>query len=158
MKIAAFRTREGPPRLLPPVWLLLALGTMVLLHRVTPGPTLLSGPARWVSGVIVVLGMSLVVGTAQSFRRARTTIRPFEVSEVLLRGGLYRYSRNPIYLGMVVTLAGAALMLGTTTPWIMVPAFVTVISRRFIRMEERMLEAQFGEEYREYCAAVRRWV
>ena len=158
MKIAVFRTRDGPPRMLPPVWLLLGVGTMVVLHRILPGPVVFPALMRWSGVVVAMFGVAAVVGTARSFRRTRTTIRPFEVSEVLLRGGLYRYSRNPIYLGMVIMLIGTAIGLGTATPWAVVPVFVVLISRRFIRREEGMLEARFGEEYREYCVAVRRWL
>lgn len=158
MKIAVFRTRNGPHRMLPPVWLLLSIGAMGVLHRFLPGSVVLPVSLRWNGVVVSMLGVAVVVGTARSFRRARTTIRPYEVSEVLLRGGLYRYSRNPIYLGMVIMLLGMGMWLGTATPWAVVPAFGVVISRRFIRMEERMLEAQFGDEYRKYRREVRRWV
>ena len=93
----------------------------------------------------------------QLYRRG-TTVFPFRQSTALVTTGFYRYSRNPIYLSMVVLLYGAAIALGSLSPWIVPTAFATLISQRFIRVEEAMLSETFGEQYREYCQRVRRWL
>ena len=67
-------------------------------------------------------------------------------------------SRNPIYLGLVLILAGIWIALGTLTPVAVIPLFIAWISFGFIRIEEWMMEETFGEAYRDYCRRVRRWI
>jgi protein-S-isoprenylcysteine O-methyltransferase Ste14 len=83
---------------------------------------------------------------------------PFSDATVLVTAGPYRFTRNPMYLGMAGILAGTAIWLGSITPWLVLPAFMRLIAERFIAPEEAMLERAFGSRYREYCAAVRRWL
>jgi protein-S-isoprenylcysteine O-methyltransferase Ste14 len=92
------------------------------------------------------------------FKRAGTTIRPFEDSSALVTDGLFAFSRNPIYLGAVVGLLGIFVVLGSLSPLAVIPPFVTIIRARFIAVEERMLEAAFGDAYRDYMKRVRRWI
>jgi protein-S-isoprenylcysteine O-methyltransferase Ste14 len=73
-------------------------------------------------------------------------------------GGLYRYTRNPMYLGMVSVLIGAALLFGTLSAWLPIPVFVWIIHNNFIRVEERFLEGIFGGQYLQYKNKVRRWL
>ena len=87
-----------------------------------------------------------------------TAIHPLARSSFLVRSGPFRFSRNPIYLGMVLILTGAALALGSATPWLIIPVFIWVIARQVIAGEERKLTAEFGAEYLEYCTRVRRWL
>ena len=77
---------------------------------------------------------------------------------MLLTTGLYRFSRNPIYLGMTLTLLGWGLVLGSLGALLLVPLFPPWIERLFIRTEEAMLEDQFGDAYRAYAARTRRWL
>jgi protein-S-isoprenylcysteine O-methyltransferase Ste14 len=100
----------------------------------------------------------VVVYCAGIFQRKGTTIKPFEESSYLVDGGLFGYSRNPIYLGMVVVLLGLWCVLGSLTSLLVIPVFVWLIQEKFIKEEEKMLEDKFGEEYREYKAKVRRWL
>ena len=71
---------------------------------------------------------------------------------------MYKYSRNPIYLGMGIILFGGAMVLGTFSPFIVVVIFILVIERAFIVKEEIFLENIFGDEYLEYKKSVRRWI
>ena len=77
---------------------------------------------------------------------------------MLITGGLYRFSRNPIYLSMVVLLYGEAIVLGSLSPWLVPTAFAAAVSRLFIQCEEAMLTEKFGDPYRDYCRRVRRWL
>jgi protein-S-isoprenylcysteine O-methyltransferase Ste14 len=72
--------------------------------------------------------------------------------------GPFRFSRNPMYLGMVTLLIGVAIGLGSATPWLVIPAFFFLISKRFIAAEERKMEVEFGAEYLSYRSKVRRWI
>ena len=72
--------------------------------------------------------------------------------------GLYRFSRNPMYLGMALVLVGVAILLGSLTPFGVVAFFVGWIHIQFIRREEEMLSTQFGQDWLEYKAQVRCWI
>lgn len=83
---------------------------------------------------------------------------PFRESSTLMTDGLYRYTRNPIYVSMVVVLIGFAIAWGSLSPWLVPPLFVAILTRRVIRFEEAMLTETFGEAYLAYCSRVRRWL
>lgn len=146
-----------PPYLPPALWFV-ALAGMVLLHLVLPLGRWLSPPWTWLGLLPLGVGIGLVLGVALLFSRRGTTIKPFEESSVLLTEGPYRYTRNPIYVGMVLVLTGVALLLGTRTPALMIPLFMWMITNQFIVAEEVMLEERFGEAYTEYRRRVRRWI
>lgn len=72
--------------------------------------------------------------------------------------GVFRLSRNLMYLGMVLILAGIGILMGTLMPWFVIAPFIALLDALFIRVEETMLEATFGEAYREYKKQVRKWI
>lgn len=113
---------------------------------------------RAAGGALVAAGCLLALWTAALFVRRRTSIEPGRVSTTLLTRGPFRFTRNPIYLGMALTLLGGGMWLGQISALWAAPAFVAVISRRFIRHEERMLLERFGDAYAAYCRRVRRWL
>jgi len=104
------------------------------------------------------LGVYLSYAAERAFHQAGTTVQPFEQSRVLVTDGLFRISRNPMYLGMVLVLLGVALLLGSLAPFGIIPIFTGWISAQFIRHEEAMLAAQFGQDWLEYKTRVRRWI
>ena len=111
------------------------------------------------AGVIPLIpGAGMIVWAAGYFSKVGTAIKPFEESTRLVTVGLFRYTRNPIYLGGVFILSGVAILLGSLTPFAVIPAFIWLIQSIFIRVEEGMLETAFGEEYSEYRNKVRRWL
>ena len=150
-------SRERKP-IYPPVFFLVALLLMIGLHLLLPIRTFIAAPYRYLGLVPLALGLAVVLHVDRTFRRAGTTIKPFERSSKLLVDGPYRISRNPIYLGLVVALAGVAVVCGSITPFMVVPAFAFLIDRRFIRAEEAQLEETFGQEYDAYKRRVRRWL
>src|SRR5262249_22700966 len=111
------------------------------------------------SGIALnALGLWLGAAALARFRRARTGVRPFSDATSLIVDGPYRFTRNPMYLGMLAMLAGGALVLGTATPWLGPPGFFALIDRRFIAREEVFMAERFGDEYRNFCRRVRRWL
>ena len=144
--------------LVPPVYFLVALLLMVFFHRVAPWAQLLEAPYRYAG--IVIAGVSLGLGgwAAALFRRAGTNIRPFMPSTALVVTGPYKFTRNPMYLGMAGILLGAAVFMGSLTPFVVIPAFMALIAERFILPEEAKLEAAFGRDYLDYKSRVRRWL
>ena len=145
-------------RILPPVYFLIALIAMMTLHYFVPGARLFDSPLRYSGIFLVVAGIALVLWAAVLFRQAGTAIRPFQESAALVAGGPYRVTRNPMYVGMVGVLLGVSVLLGSTTPLLVVPAFAILIDFRFIRAEEAILETRFGSAYTEYKSKVPRWL
>jgi protein-S-isoprenylcysteine O-methyltransferase Ste14 len=144
----------------PPVWVLLFGALMWALHRWLPVATII-GPPLNRAGWLVVAGGLLFIATAMlQFRRARTTINPHTPAKAsaLVSHGIFGYSRNPMYLGLSIVLAGWAIVLGSLSPWLAVPLFVIVITKMQIEPEEAVLAVLFDEQYRTYCATVGRWV
>ena len=145
-------------KVLPPVWFLLSIILMAGLHFWLPIQQLFFPPITYLGIVAIAVGIVVLLFCAYLFRQKNTAIVPFQESSYLIRESIFNYSRNPIYLGMIITLMGVWLYLGSLTPVFIVPVFAWLIQKLFIKKEERMLEAKFGQEYREYKATVRRWV
>lgn len=111
-------------------------------------------------GLLLVIGICFNVLGIHAFRASRTTINPLkpERSTSLVAGGIYRITRNPMYVGMALLLLAWAVHLSALLPLAGVVLFVFYMTRFQIRPEERALERIFGEQYRAYCARVRRWL
>ena len=147
-----------PRPLVPPLWALLtALGMLTLHHRL-PGPVLVVEPWSRLGLLPALAGVGLAVWAARLFLRAGTPLEPWQTPTALVAAGPYRFTRNPMYLGLTLCLAGFALWLGTATPPLLLPAFVALITLGFVLPEERRLEQRFGAPYRAYKARVRRWI
>jgi protein-S-isoprenylcysteine O-methyltransferase Ste14 len=149
-----------PPRgpLIPPVYGLAALVLMGVLHVFLPGMEFAAPGSRYVGIAVMALGLAPILWASHLFNRVKTGIVPFTPATFLVRDGPYRFTRNPMYLGMAVMLLGVAVFLDSLTPFAVVPLFVVLIDWRFIRAEEAMLEQAFGAAYLDYKAAVRRWL
>lgn len=150
--------RETKHRVLPPVYFAGAITVMVALDRYLPLIDLIEPPLSYLGWLLFFLAIAVAVVVAWQFKRAGTAIKPFEDPSALVTDGLFAFSRNPIYLAMAVGLFGIFVALGSLTPLVMIPPFVYIIRTRFIAAEERMLEAAFGDAYRDYTKRVRRWI
>jgi protein-S-isoprenylcysteine O-methyltransferase Ste14 len=118
-------------------------------------------PARIpVAGVFVVIALVIGITALLGFRQAKTTVNPMkpEASSALVTAGIYQLSRNPMYLGMLLILAGWALVVSNLAALVMLPLFVLYLNRFQIGPEERALQARFGAEFEDYCRKVRRWL
>ena len=143
---------------LPPVWLRLGLGLAWLLATYMPLVRLF-GPVWQAAGVFLALaGLGLILWAALWFRRKRTTIEPHHAPGALIVEGPYRYSRNPIYLGLLAILTGAVLWHGALSGLPLPFAFAAILTRRFVAPEEAALRRAFGAEAERYLAGTRRWV
>jgi protein-S-isoprenylcysteine O-methyltransferase Ste14 len=146
------------PRL-PPLLLVLILAiTMLVLDSTLPLFRVLHPPVAWLGAVPVALGVLMVLFSAGLFRLSKTTINPFGEPAAMVQDGFYRFSRNPMYLGMLLVLVGIGLWLGNLLALLLAPVFVAIMSRWYIVREEQVMEARFGEVYRTYRARVRRWL
>jgi len=140
------------------VYLVLSLGAMAVLHFGFPIAQPIVAPYRYAGAVLIGLAVALGLWALCLFRRARTRVMPFSEPTVLVTSGPYRFTRNPMYLALTGVLLGTAIWLGSLTPWLVLPAFMRIISERFIVAEEAMLERAFGRDYVHYRSAVRRWL
>lgn len=145
-------------RILPPVYFLLAIGIMAALHHLAPGMRLIPPPLTYLGWIPIGVGFLVASTAILQFRRSGTTHKPFEDPSALVTGGVYRFSRNPMYTCLTLALIGVVILFGTVTPAAVVPGFVWLIRSRFIAAEERVLEDAFGEAYRDYKTRVRRWL
>jgi protein-S-isoprenylcysteine O-methyltransferase Ste14 len=145
-------------RAIPPVYLFISLACMVLLNLFIPVYQLIPYPWNATGIIPMALGMALNIIADKAFKQTGTTVKPFEVSTVLVTSGAFRYSRNPMYLGMAMILTGVAFLLGSLSPFIIIPIFAITMERVFIDTEEKMLEEHFGNKWKQYKANVRRWI
>ena len=105
-----------------------------------------------------VAGFTVMIWAWWLFQKAETAICPTADSQVLVTSGVYRLTRNPMYLGMVLMMAGVALWFGTLPYYLVVVLYFLVINEAFCPFEEERLVATFGKEYFEYQREVRRWI
>lgn len=146
---------------LPPPLLVAVLGiAMWLLARYAPAADWSAPRSTWAVTLLIATGMCCNLVPKRMFRRAGTTANPLrpQATSRLVQSGLHRISRNPMYLGHALILAGWALHLQWWPAWLAVPIYVVYITRFQILPEERALAARFGAEYAAYCARVRRWL
>ena len=151
-------TSHGYPRDIPPVWLLLTIAAMLTLHSFVPIAVWLTGPWRRLGWLVVACSVVLVVSNALRFKRAGTGVRPFSAATTVVVAGAFRWTRNPMYLGMVTATLGVAICLGSLSPLLLPPLLFLVLDRRFVRREEQFLQQALGTAYDEYCGRVRRWL
>lgn len=143
---------------IPPVYLLTSIITMAGINYIYPFVTIFKENLRYMGLVVSLGGIIIILITARLFNKANTPIRPFKKPESLITNGLYKFSRNPVYLGMVVILIGFAMFLGGVTSFLVIPVFIWAIQTNFIVIEEQLLLNTFGKEYADYLSRVRRWI
>ena len=145
-------------RVLPPTYLLVAIVLMLALHFLFPVYKIVPIPWNLLGVVPLACGVALNLVADRAFHQAQTTVKPFEESAALITTGVFRISRNPMYLGYVLILLGVALIVRSVTSYAVIPVFAILMDRVFIRVEEQMLEKKFGQAWLEYAKRVRRWV
>lgn len=142
----------------PPVWLLLGLIAIFTLNELYPVLRFTGLAGQITGGLLILAGLVLLVTANGLFVRAGTDVIPFRDVSTLVTTGIYRLSRNPMYLGMVSVLLGCAVTVGALSSLLVPPVFAAIIHYRFIRPEEQMLAGLFPREFPAYCARVRRWL
>lgn len=109
-------------------------------------------------GLLVGGGLVLMLLAFVEMRKQRTTVIPHMEADHLVTTGIFRRSRNPIYLGDVLVLAGLALRWDATVALVLVPLFIGTITQRFIIPEENRLRRKFRADFARYCQKTRRWL
>jgi protein-S-isoprenylcysteine O-methyltransferase Ste14 len=143
---------------LPPTVLAAGLVLMPVLHLAVPVRQVLRLPATVLGLLPLVAGISINLAADALLKRHMTTVKPFEESAALVTSGVYGLSRHPMYAGFVLIVLGVALLLGSLSPFAVVVVLFFVLETLYVRTEEAMLAAHFGEEWAAYRAQVRRWI
>ncbi|MFT6288025.1 MAG: protein-S-isoprenylcysteine O-methyltransferase Ste14 [Alcanivorax sp.] len=142
----------------PPMWLVFGVVLIFVFNETLPGARYTSTAGQVAGALIILIGLTMLVVAGGMFKKAGTDLVPFKNVSALVTTGLFRFTRNPMYLAMALVLLGCAVTVGASTALIVPPVFMVIIEMRFIRPEEAMLRDLFGEEYSSYCQRVRRWV
>ena len=147
-------------RIPPPVYALFTAALMGLFNHYTPSFRWIGAPWNEFGWILIALGVGLDLYSVSIFIRKRTTVNPVRPGNAteLVVSGVYRISRNPMYLGMVLSLSGWAWLLGSPLCLLMVLAFARILGVVQIAPEETVLQRLFGESYLEYCRQVNRWI
>lgn len=143
---------------IPPVYFFLSLLLMFALSYFMPVSHLIYIPLRVLGALLILLGLAITVWGAYCFSKVDTPVRIFEKTTTLVTVGPYQYSRNPMYLGLVIILTGTWIALGTFSPLFVIPVFFYIVQEGFIKYEEKILEDSFTAEYPDYREKVRRWL
>jgi protein-S-isoprenylcysteine O-methyltransferase Ste14 len=141
---------------IPPSWLALHIAAAWVVSVVSP--PVFGGLGRVLGPGLVVLGLLLMAAAVAQMALARTTVIPRRDPSALVTGGVFGWSRNPIYLADAILLTGAILWLDAVLALPLVAVFFWLIQTRFIRDEEARLTLAFGPEFDLWAARVRRWV
>ncbi len=143
---------------LPPIWLAAFLAVAWGIARLLPGLTVDAVWLRWLGVAIVVAGLGLMVLAILQMAKHRTTVIPHRQPSALVSTGIFRISRNPIYLGDALILTGAILWWGAVAALPLIPVFIWLIGHRFISPEEARLRTGFGEDFVKWSERTRRWL
>jgi protein-S-isoprenylcysteine O-methyltransferase Ste14 len=141
----------------PPGWFFVAFAAMAALHVAAPGPRWVAFPATLLGVPLIAAGVALHWWALAVFARALTTPDPEGRPRLLVRSGPYARTRNPMYLAGVPILAGVGLVLGTTTPALVLPLYA-LGAARWVAAEEARLTERFGLEWEAYRTTVPRWL
>ncbi len=142
----------------PPIVALLCIGIAYLLGRLIPLPFAAPAILRYIGVVLTIVGFLLGIGAFIEFQKAQTTLDPHGSTSQLVTSGIYRFSRNPIYLGFLLIVIGLPLYFGLFWGIVMAPVFIFLMNHLVIQHEEMYLERKFKETYTDYRARVRRWL
>lgn len=152
--------RAMKPIIPPPIIGLVCAFAMWALANSAPGLVITFPGQFWFAFLIAGAGLAIDLVSMAAFFKRKTTVNPLTPSKTntLVIEGLYRFSRNPMYLGMLLILIGWALWLGNIINIIPIFLFIWIINEAQIKPEEKALQELFGDDYDAYCKRVRRWI
>jgi len=142
----------------PPILVLIHLAMAFAAKWAIPIPFAVPAVVQNIGFVLLAIGFLLGAAAFMEFRKAGTTINPHGNVSSIIGSGVYRFTRNPIYLGMVLMLIGLPLLSGTWWGLILAPVLIFSLNNLVIQHEETYLERKFGEVYTGYKSRVRRWL
>ena len=145
-------------KILPPVLFVICIVVMAGLWWLFPVARFIAFPMNLIGMLPLAAGLVIAKHGSDLFEKAGTNIETFHDPDILVTDGLYRISRNPMYLGFLLALLGVAVMLGNFSSILVVIGFFVVTDRCYIAFEEDAMAEAFGDRYAEYKAKTRRWL
>lgn len=145
-------------KILPPVLFALFIVMAIVVHVLVPTPAIMTGWVRLISVPLFIGGLVLSVYSSRLFAQRGANIQTFEEPTALVTDGPFRWTRNPMYLGFVISLVGFAVGLSDLIALILVLLFIIICDRWYIRIEESAMSLRFGSAYEAYTQQVRRWI
>lgn len=149
---------EYMKKIIPPILFIFCIIIMVAIRNLFVVKDLVPSPLNYIGVPLILMGLIMTIVVRKKFERADTEIHTFKAPGKLITNGLFRISRNPIYLGFTVSLFGVWMLLGTLLPILGCTLFVIVTNYYYIPFEEQAMEKTFGKMYLEYKSKVRRWL
>ncbi len=146
------------PMVHPPLVALFFIVLAYFLGRFVPVPFVVPPILQYIGLALTFIGFLLGIGAFLEFRKARTTLDPHGSAKHLVISGIYRFTRNPIYLGFLLMVIGLPLNSGLIWGLVVAPFYMMTMSRLVIEREEAYLGKKFKNEYTNYASRVRRWV
>jgi protein-S-isoprenylcysteine O-methyltransferase Ste14 len=146
------------PMVHPPLVAVFFIVLAYFLGRFVPLPIAIPPALQYLGLALTFIGFLLGIGAFMEFRKARTTLDPHGSAKQLVTAGIYRYTRNPIYLGFLLMVIGFPLNSGVIWGLVLAPFYMMTMSRLVIEREEAYLERKFGKTYVSYISRVRRWL
>ena len=131
---------------------------MILLNSFAPVGRWLHYPWRYFGIILIVAGVVLSIGSGMLFRKLGTNPQPGTRANLIVTEGAFRYTRNPMYLGLIVTLIGTSILLGTISPLIIILIVFLILHNQFVLCEEKWMEEWFGQSYLDYKSKTPRWL
>ena len=148
---------QSHPKILPPHVAIGSLIVVILLHYLFPTP-LIPKPFNYFGILFFVAGLLILFWSFGLFKKKETPILPGKKPTALVIEGPYKFTRNPMYLGVTTALAGVAIYLGDILAILAPIVFFMFVSLRFIPREEKLMEKLFSKKYLDYKKKVRRWL
>ena len=144
--------------LMPDGYFVILLAMSILFDSIFPIVKIIFYPYSLIGIILIIIGLSLTFVANFILLKKKTSIKPLEKPSELIISGPFKFSRNPIYLGMALILFGVEIVLGWLSPFLFPIMFVIIINKSFIPIEENNLEKLFGGKYLNYKKRVRRWI
>ncbi len=145
------------PKILPPHVAVASLILVVSLHYFFPTP-LIPKPFNYFGIILFAAGLLMLFWSFGLFNKKKTPILPGQKPTALVIEGPYKFTRNPMYLGVTTALFGTAIYLGDILAFLAPIIFFTFVSIKFIPREEKLMEILFGKKYLNYKSKVGRWI
>lgn len=151
--------RDNPGVIAPPPLIYAgALAAGLMANKLYPVRFLPRGLRKILGVPLIVGGFSVGISGFLAMKRAGTNVDPSKPTTAIVSDGSYRFTRNPLYVGMTLIYAGVSSLANALWPVLLLPGVLAVMRRSVIEREEAYLERKFGEEYRQYKERVRRWL
>jgi len=144
----------------PPIFVILVFLLSLLCQNIFPITKVLwQTSIPFLAGILCfVLGFIIAIPAIIKFRESKNTLITFKPTNSLQTSGIYKYSRNPMYLGLVIFYVGGSFFFGNLWSLLFIPLIVFTLTKFVIIKEEKYLQRKFGDSYNAYCKIVKRWI